>query len=486
MAEGRESNLSKDLRYNEAGIDTIVKDCPGIARHRLRLQKRDAVLFFMEALVSKDFIQRDVLGYLLSQDGPVLRDLERYNNVPIGTINKLDHMDQVIDAIMDGQAVLIADGVNQAFSFKVNKKPQRSIEEPATEKDIRGPHNGFIERLEANTALIQSYLKTPALKMRRYETGLRSKTTVGVFYIEGLANPKIIDEFDAKIKAVKTDSAFSPSYLEELIGGHAWTTFPLFYSTERVDKAVAYLLEGRLVILVDGFPQSLSVPSAFVMALQTADDYNIRAIAASVIRLLRFGALFISLFLPALYIAILTFHYETIPLSLLIPLAETRSKVPFPPVVEAFTMELIFEVIRESGIRLPSPIGQTVGVVGGLVLGQAAVAAGIVSNVMIIVVALTGMANFIIPNFEVALAIRLVRFPLMILAAMFGIVGISVGSTILFTHLISLKSLGQPYMIPFFPFNLRDLKDAFIIMPAAIRRSRPTLAQPQQYRRKKN
>jgi len=486
MAEGRDSALSKDLRHNETGIDTILKDCPGIVRHRLRLQKKDAVLFFMEALVNKDFIQRDILGYLLNQEGPVLRDLQRYNQAPIGTINKLEYIDQVIDAIMDGQAVLIADGVNRAFSFKVTNRPQRSILESATEKDVRGPHNGFIDRLEVNISLIQSYLKTPALKMRRYETGLRSKTTVAAFYIEGLANQKLIDEFDQRIKSIKTDSVISSSYLGELIGGDSWTTFPLFYSSERVDKAVACLLEGRLIIMIDGFPQSLSVPSAFVMAFQTADDYSIRAVAASFIRILRFSAFFISLFLPALYIAILTFHYESIPLSLLIPLAETRSKVPFPPVVEAFIMEIIFEVIRESGIRLPSPIGQTVGVVGGLVLGQAAVAAGIVSNVMIIVVALTGMANFIIPNYEVALAVRLVRFPLMILAAMFGIVGISVGSTILFTHLISLKSFGQPYMIPFFPFNLRDLRDAFIVMPAAIRRSRPTLAQPQQYRRKKN
>lgn len=486
MSNGRVSALSKDLRYNEAGIDTILKDCPGLVRHRLRLQKKDAALFFLEALVNKDFIQRNILGYLLSEDGPVLRDLLRYNQAPIGKISKLEYMDQVIDAIMDGQAVLIADGVNCAFSFTVTNKPQRSVKESVTEKDIRGPHNSFIDRLEVNTGLIQSYLKTPALKMRRYETGLRSKTTVAMFYIEGLTNQRLIDEFDQKIRAVKTDSVVSPSYLEELIGGNSWTIFPLFYSSERVDKAVAYMLEGRMLILVDGFPQSLAVPSAFVMAFQTADDYSIRAVAASFIRILRFGAFFISLFLPALYIAILTFHYESIPLSLLIPLAETRSKVPFPPVVEAFIMEIIFEVIREAGIRLPSPIGQTVGVVGGLVLGQAAVAAGIVSNVMIIVVALTGMANFIIPNYEVALAVRLVRFPLMILAAMFGVVGISVGSTFLFTHLISLKSFGQPYMLPFFPFSLRDLKDAFIIAPAALRNSRPTLAQPQQYRRKKN
>lgn len=485
MTNGSRTVLSRDLQHNETVIDTFLKDCPGFTKHRIRLQKHEAVLFFIEALINKDFIQRDILGYLLSQDGPVLNDLQRYDQIPVAVITRLDHFDQVSDAILDGQAVLIADGINRAFSFKVSDKPQRNIQEPQVEKDIRGPHNGFVERLDTNISLILSSFKNPAVKMRRYEVGLRSKTSVAVLYMEGLTNPKLLDEFDRRIKQVKTDSVLSPSYLEELISGHTWTVFPLLYSTERTDKAIACLLEGRLVILIDGFPQSLSAPSTFVMAFQTADDYSIRAIPASFVRILRFGALLISLFLPALYVAIITFHYETIPLSLLVPLAETRSKVPVPPVVEALFMELIFEIIREASIRLPSTVGQTIGVVGGLVLGQAAVSAGIVSNVMVIVVAMTGMASFIIPNQEVALAIRLVRFPIIFLAAGFGIVGIGVGGAILLSHLISLDSLGRPFMIPFFPFSPQDFRDALIITPAVLRSARPKMARPLQYRRKK-
>ena len=253
--------------------------------------------------------------------------------------------------------------------------------------------------------------------------------------------------------------------------------------TERPDAAASHLMQGRICVVVDRSPSVLIAPMTMTAFFQSVDDYSTRWIAASFIRFLRFFAFFVAAFLPALYIAVISFNYEIIPLNLLLSIGESRGQVPFSPILEALIMELTLEMLREAGIRLPAPIGQTVGIVGGIVIGQTAVQAGIVSNIMVVVVALTGISSFIIPNYDMSSAIRLIRFPMMLLSSMFGIFGLTIGWMILIAHLISLESLGTPYGSPLAPFRIKDMKDTFVRLPLWLMKSRPTSTQPLQKKR---
>lgn len=479
-----EAVLSRKLDDNLKRLDAVLQGCPGYKARRFRLHdRREAAVLYFRNLVNTDALHRDIIAGLFEMDGNSARELEHGLGLRVGSTKQLRGLDMVVEAITAGSAVVLLDGEDLAFVCRIAKRPARTPEEPSAEKNIRGSHIGFVESLETNIALLQTAIRDSGLKQKRFQIGLRSKTDVAVLYIEGLANQEILEELCRRLKSIDTDMVTGPGFVEELTTSRPWTIFPLYAQDERLDKTASCLFEGRFVVIVDGFPQVFTVPASLVMFFQAADDYSARFIPGSFLRLLRFGAFWISVFLPALYIAILTFHYQTIPLSLLIPLAQSRARVPFPPVVEAFAMELIFELLREAGIRLPSPVAQTIGIVGGLVLGQAAVSAGVVSNIMIIVVAVTGLANFIIPNYEMSQALRLVRFPMMLLAAMFGVVGLAVGSAFLFIHLISLDSLGQPYMAPLFPLKWTDIKDSVVRLSFTAFKKRPTIMSPGQLRR---
>lgn len=274
--------------------------------------------------------------------------------------------------------------------------------------------------------------------------------------------------------------------MEEIIEDSKFSPFPQLISTERPDSAASHIMQGRIAVVVDRSPNVLIGPAGFTTFLQSVDDYNIRWPIATFYRMLRFFAFLIATFLPALYIAVISFNYEIIPLDLLIPVGESRQRVPFPPLLEALLMEITLEMLREAGIRLPAPVGQTVGIVGGIVIGQAAVQAGIVSNIMVIVVAFTAIASFIIPNYHMASAVRLVRFLMMILAAMFGIVGIVVGLMCLIGHFLTLETLGVPYGAPLAPVRFLDWKDLFIRMPLYSMKRRPLSARALETVRQEN
>jgi spore germination protein len=253
--------------------------------------------------------------------------------------------------------------------------------------------------------------------------------------------------------------------LSELIEDNPFSPFPQFMMTERPDAVASQIVQGRIAVVVDRSPSVLVGPVTFTSFFQSIDDYSMRWMIASFLRLQRFVGFFIAAFLPAIYIAVISFNYELIPLKLIFSIGESRERVPFPPLAEAMIMEITIEMLREAGIRLPAPIGQTVGIVGGIVIGQAAVQAGIVSNIMVIVVALTAIASFIIPNYDMASGIRLIRFPMMFIASMFGIVGIVIGLMVFIAHLLTLESLGIPFGSPLAPVRFSDWKDTFVRLP---------------------
>jgi spore germination protein KA len=355
--------------------------------------------------------------------------------------------------------------------------------ESTTETVVRGPKEGFTENLRTNTALIRRKIKTPHLWLESKKIGRETVTDVAIMYIDGIANEKVIKEVHSRLDRIEIDGILESGYIEELIQDEALSPFPTVYYSERPDKIAAELLEGKVAILVDGTPIVLVVPALFVSFIQAAEDYYQRADISTLIRLLRFFSLFIALLGPSLYIAITTFHQEMLPTGLLINLAAQREGVPFPAFIEALMMETAFEILREASLRMPKAIAQAISIVGTLVIGTAAVEAGIVSAAMVIVVAITAISSFVLPSFAMSMSIRMLRFPMMALAASFGLFGILIGFIALILHLCSLRSFGVPYMSPFGPFIKEDINDTIIRVPRGRMFFRPRLISQKNIRR---
>ncbi|GAB6180514.1 hypothetical protein JCM14036_18330 [Desulfotomaculum defluvii] len=313
---------------------------------------------------------------------------------------------------------------------------------------VRGPRDGFNETISNNTALIRRRIKSPNLRVEKLTVGQQTKTELCIVYIDGIARKEVINEVRNRINKIEIDGILESGYIEEFIEDTPMSPFPQIEHSERPDKVAAAILEGRIAILVDTTPFVLIVPTVFLQFIQSAEDYYERFPIGSLTRAVRVGAYFISVILPALYIALTSFHQEMIPTPLALSIAASREGVPFPSIGEAVIMEATFEILREAGIRLPKQTGQAVSIVGGLVIGQAAVQAGIVSQAMVIVVALTGISSFAIPAFNAAAAGRLLRFPLMFLASILGLPGILAGLSIVLIHLNGLSSFGVNYLSP--------------------------------------
>lgn len=393
----------------------------------------------------------------------------------VGDIAEISDFGTLFAFLMSGCAILLLDGYSQGLSIAMGGGEGRQVSEPSNESVIRGPREGFTERLGTNVALIRRKIKDPRLWLEFKRIGKVTKTNVAVAYIKGIANDKVVEEVRKRLDRIDIDGILESGYIEELIQDETFTPFPTINNTERPDVAAAELLEGRIVILVDGTPFALFVPALFVGFFQASEDYYQRSDISTFLRVLRFASFLITLLGPSLYIAITTFHQEMLPTQLLISLAAQREGVPFPAFFEALGMEITFEILREAGVRMPKAIGQAVSIVGTLVIGTAAVDAGIVSAAMVIVVSITAIASFVLPGFNLSISVRMLRFPLMALAASFGIFGIIVGLIALVLHLCSLRSFGVPYMSPVAPMIPADQKDTLFRFPHWALKTRPRL-----------
>jgi spore germination protein KA len=393
----------------------------------------------------------------------------------LGNFQVINNWNEVYDSLLSGNTIFFVDGFAEAISVETKGWEKRSITEPTTQLAIRGPKDSFTETLRTNTALIRRRIKSPNLWLESMKIGTVTQTDIGIMYIKGIANDKIVDEVKKRLKRINMDGILGSGYIEQCIEDQSMTTFPTTYMTERPDVVASQLLEGRVAIIADGTPFIITAPSVFIQFFQAPDDYYFRFDIASSLRLLRVLSFFIALLGPALYIAATTFHQEMIPTPMAIAIAAQRENVPFPAFVEASIMEVTFEILREAGLRLPRAVGQAVSIVGALVIGQAAVQAGLVSPVMVIVVSLTAIANFATPSFPMAISARLVRFLLMFLATILGFFGIMLGLLAMFVHLCSLRSFGVPYMSPLAPFNLRHQQDTIFRFPIYTFKERPPL-----------
>ncbi|MFC0524342.1 spore germination protein [Pontibacillus salicampi] len=390
-------------------------------------------------------------------------------------LEEVKHMHQVLLHVLSGDTLVFLEDFQTAFAIDTRGWQMRNIEEPTTQAVVRGPKEGFTETLRTNTALLRRRIKDPNLWIKTKPIGRKTQTDVAVAFMNGIADEKIVSEVMKRLNQIDIDSILDSGYIEELIQDETYTPFPTVYNSERPDSIAAGLLEGKIAIIVDGSPFVLLVPALFVQFFQAPEDYYQRADFATLVRMIRYISFFLALLTPSAYIALTTYHQEMIPTSLLISLSSQREGVPFPALIEALIMELTFEILREAGIRLPTAVGSAISIVGALVLGQAAVEAGLVSSAMVIVVSLTAISSFVSPSFNFAITIRMLRFIFMILAATFGLYGILLGLIILVLHLSSLRSFGIPYLTPMSPYNKEDQKDTILRLPRWSLTTRPRL-----------
>jgi len=383
----------------------------------------------------------------------------------------------VLDAILAGDTALFVDGADLAVLIDSKGWKSRSIEEPVTEGLVRGPRDGFTEDIRTNTVRVRRRIRDPHLRFDGIQVGRRSKSDLIVAYIEGIVNPAIVQTVKQRLATLDMDLIDESGYVEQWIEDNFLSPFPQLQNTERPDKVAAALMQGRVAILLDGTPFVLLAPVTFGMMLQSPEDFYERWMVGSLARMLRYLAAFLAVFSPSLYIALVTFHPGLIPSDLAFSIAATREGVPFPAAVEALMMVITMELLQEAGIRLPRPIGQTIGIVGGLVIGEAAVSAGIVSPVMVIVVAATAIASFAIPAYNVAITFRIIRFVIMLAAAAFGLYGVVLSFIAICIHLANLKSVGVPYLTPFVPSLASDWKDLIFRAPITLHTKRPNLLQ---------
>ncbi|CDQ20805.1 spore germination protein [Halobacillus karajensis] len=398
-------------------------------------------------------------------------------------VTVVSEWDKLLLAVLSGYTVILIDGYDEAITGDTKGGETRGVNEPSTQLIIRGPKVAFTESIGTNVALIRRYLKSPDLRFETMQVGSISRTDVAVMYMKGIASEKVLREIKARLNKIEVDDIIDSGYIEQYIQDTSLTLIPTIYNTERPDSVVGNLMEGRIAIIVDGTPFVLVAPALFIQFFQTPSDYYQNFVISSFLRLLRVISFTISLLTPSLYIALTTFHPQMIPTALLVSLAAQQEGVPFPLFMEVLLMEFTFEIIREAGLRMPRAVGQAVSIVGGLVLGQAAVQAGIVSATTIIVVALTGIASFAVPSYNIAVAPRILRFSLMIIAGSFGLYGVLMALFILIAHMSSLRSLGIPYLSPFAPFIWSDIKDSIIRQPLWSMNSRPRLINQQNVQR---
>lgn len=387
----------------------------------------------------------------------------------VGSVLSVPRIDLAAAFIADAGIVLFADDHPCAYGIKLPGYETRAIEEPKIEVNVRGPRESFIEDLHTNLSLIFRKLKTPDLKTITYIIGSESRTSVALLYLESRIDPNVLNELKRRLERIQLDILTVNTQIEERIQDSTWSPFPQIFNTERPDRVVTALNRGKAAIVADGTPIALIAPTTFFEMMHPGEDLYERFYFANFLRVLRLITLFISLFGPALYIAVTTFHLEMIPTPLMMAFLSSKAGVPFPTFVEAILMEVAFEILREASLRLPRAVGQSVSIVGALVIGEAAVQSGIVSRPMVIVVAMTGIASFTIPAFSTAISFRMLRFPFMLLAAYDGVLGISLGFLALLCHLCSLQSCGVPFLNPVSDKGWRETLQKFILPPVKYR-----------------
>lgn len=443
-----------------------------------------AAVLYVDGLYDKNLMDTQVLESLMNKGGggtsafqeiPITKENLVNQILPVSQVSDTNQLDQVVEDILTGAVALLVEGLEEILMISGSAGNSRGIEEPVSEGLLRGPRAGFTETLSDNTALLRRHGKNESLQMIQFKVGERAQKKLIVAYMRDIANSELVDEVIRRIEAIDMDYLPESGYVEQLIEDNSLSLFQQAQNTERPDRVIGALMEGRVAILLDGTPFVLIVPVTFSMLLQSPEDYYERWIPASLLRILRFFTAFLAVFTPAIYISFISFNQGLIPTELVVTIIESRLSVPFPSIIEALLMEVSIEILREAGIRLPKPIGPAMGIVGGLIIGDAAVNAGIISPFLVIVVAVTAISSFAIPSYSAGITLRMLRFLAMFFAAFLGLFGTVLFFILLCSHLAKLKSFGVPYISPLSPFRWNDWKDFIVRMPFKLMNRRPIL-----------
>lgn len=478
--------ITKNLQENIDTMEALFKDCVDASKRKLTIggtNKVDIYFVYMDNMIDKALLEDDTLRYLIYRmdDMPAQNQFDYIKEKGLRSvdISEVVTMHDAINSILSGDTIILVDGYDKALNVSNRHMANRGVPTAENEVAVRGSKESFSEALSINRVLLRRRIKDTNMKIVQTKVGTRTQTEVAIVYIEGVAKPEVVEEIQRRMKNFVIDGIFDSGMLEQLTERNVYSPFPEFQATERPDKAASALVEGRVVLIVDNSPMVLLLPTTMNSFFQASDDTYSRWEVATMIRILRFLGAFITVSLPGLYIAVVNYQPELLSSALALSFAAAREGVPFSVLFEVILMEFAFEMILEAGIRLPGPMGSTLGIVGGLIIGDAAVSANLVSPMVVIIIAITAISAFTVPNEAFATAFRLIRFLIIILSAFLGLYGFVLGLMILLIHLAGLKSFGIPYLLPFAASGMggkSDGRDAIIRFPLNKLTDRPIYA----------
>ena len=472
-SEAPSENLEK-LAHSQADFIQSIKDATNNPDD-LIIQSfpPNITLIYIDNLVDDQTLNNNIIANVQNKPDDTPETLMAALSIPETMIASL--LIKAIEGIVNGSVLIHIAGYSQVIIANIASRESRALSTPENESQVIGTQVAFNESLSTNISLIRRYIVSPDLCNEKIKIGRRTNTAVTLLYMNGLASDQMVNTVRQRLANLDLDALIDSAVLAEMIDDNSLSVFPQMLLTERPDRFCDGLLDGKIGVIVDGSSMAIVCPQSFTEFFQSQEDQNLRWQIATFVRLLRLAAFFLSVYLTPFYVAALTFHYEVIPQAFLVPLSESRALVPFPPIFEALLLEIIIELLREAGARLPTKIGQTIGIVGGIVIGTAAVQAGITSNILLIIIALSALASFTSPSYMMGNVIRLIRFPIIILAGFWGFYGIMLAVCFILVHLLRQSSLGAPYMSPFYPPRLKEMRDSIIRMPIPLTAKRPAL-----------
>ena len=456
VKETEQIRISSNLRDNEIYIRKQCENCADILVRPMRLgedRKVDCLMVYIEVTVSNMMLDDSAIGKMINHFWKIppekIQEFLKNNSLGIADVQKLENMDEVFGAILSGNAVFFIDGYNKAMKISSKGYPDMGVSEAESEKVLRGSREGFSDSVKTNSALVRKRIRDTRMKVEEYQSGVRSNTTIQILYIEDLVHEELLEEVKNRLEEYKIDGILDSGMLEQLTEKPWYSPFPQYQVTERPDRTALELLNGKIALLCDNSPSALILPGAFSSFMESSEDWYHHFEMATFLRILRYLALLTATLLPGLYLAVIRFHTQILPANLILSFAEAREGVPFSSVTELIFLELSFEMLREAGVRVPGALGNAIGIVGGLVIGQAAVEANLVSPIVVMIVALTALGSLAVPNEEFAAAFRLLKYVFLVMGGGLGIYGIVLGIYLTAGHLAGLVSFGIPYLMPF-------------------------------------
>ena len=474
--------FTTDLDENKKLLEAVFRDCEDVKMRSFSLYGNRALLIYLDGMTDTDMIGESIMKTFTAESSTqsagnmgAIANLNTLVNekLSVANVTIVSKAAEAIQSVMTGKALMFIDGMAETLVVGSVKHVKRGVE-PGVEDILRGPHDNFNETLADNIVLIRRRAKDPNVKVKIMQLGERSKTTVAIVYEASLVKPGLVEEVQRRLESIKIDKVVASYTIEERIVDNKWTPFPQLQTTERPDKTVAAIYEGRVAIIVDNTPATMLVPCTYNLIMQSPEDYTMTPLVASLLRITRHVSAFIAVYLPGVYVAVVSFHPGIMPLNMAISVAELRSRTPFPSFLEAIAMEMILELYQEAIARMPQKIAGAASVVGGFIIGNTIVQAGLINPLLVVVIATTAIASYTMPSWSFSMALRTFRVPILILASVLGLYGVMIGLLVITVHLCALQNFGESYLGGMFNITLlEDWADQLVRLPHHLLRARP-------------